>query len=86
MFLTQRCRDAEFYKLGKLSTRFVFLNSETGFDVKNLDPRPVELAVAYSTLDICLFLLAYQGKLKRSALNCQCCTIILRVKEYSLQR
>ena len=65
---------------------FGFLNSETGFDVKNLDSRPVELAVTYSTLDICLFLLDYQGKLKRSVLNCQYCTIILCVKEYSLQR
>ena len=59
------------------------MNSETGFDVKNLDPRPVELAVTYSTLDICLFLLDYQGKLKRSVLNCQYCTIILCVREYS---
>ena len=34
LFLTQSRGDAEFYKLGKLSARFVFLNSETGFDVK----------------------------------------------------
>ena len=63
------------------------MNSETGFDVKkNLDPRPVELAVTYSTLDICLFLLDDQGKSKRSILNCQYCTIILCVKEDSFAK
>ena len=55
-----------------------------GLDEPQMDR--LNLRLLYSTLDICLFLLDDQGKSKRSILNCQYCTIILCVKDYSFAK
>ena len=61
LFLTQRLKVAEVYKLDKLSARFIFWIQRKEFDVKKLDPRPVELAVTVFDFGY-MFVLAWRSR------------------------